>query len=259
VKKSGTLLVLVILALFLLSGNNQKRVAKAQFLGKTLYLPFISSLNKIEEMTQLRDKNRDLSKKLAEKTLQVNKMQNYLDTVENIDFSFQISTDNYTIADIIGYTGLYKEKNLVVNKGLSAGVLPELPVLSSQGIAGKTINSGQNYAVILPFNHSDFKLSVMLKRNNLQGLLESDKFRNSYMTQIKPGADIALGDTVVTSNISSIFTKNYPVGIISGIDRSPDKIYIQAKIKPFVEPSKLNQVIILLNKKDIKYEQEFAN
>ncbi|HCX74016.1 MAG TPA: hypothetical protein DHM37_09890, partial [Candidatus Cloacimonas sp.] len=79
------------------------------------------------------------------------------------------------------------------------------------------------------------------------------------MSQIKPGADIALGDSVVTSNISTIFPKNYPVGIVSGIDRSPDKIYIQAKIKPFVEPSKLNQVIILLDKKDIRYEHEFTN
>lgn len=259
VKKSGTLAVLIILALFLLSGNHEKRVAKAQFIGKTLYLPFVNSLNKIEELTDLRDMNRTLQQELAQKTIELNQLENYLETVENIDFTFTVGTENYVIADIIGYTGLYREKNLVVDKGISAGVLAELPVISNQGIVGKTINSLQNYSIILPFNHSNFKLSVMLKRNNLQGLLESDNFQNSYMSQIKPGADIALGDSVVTSNISTIFPKNYPVGIVSGIDRSPDKIYIQAKIKPFVEPSKLNQVIILLDKKDISYEHEFTN
>ncbi|HCX74015.1 MAG TPA: hypothetical protein DHM37_09885, partial [Candidatus Cloacimonas sp.] len=128
----------------------------------------INSLNKIEELTDLRDMNRTLQQELAQKTIELNQLENYLETVENIDFTFTVGTENYVIADIIGYTGLYREKNLVVDKGISAGVLAELPVISNQGIVGKTINSLQNYSIILPFNHSNFKLSVMLKRNNLQ-------------------------------------------------------------------------------------------
>ncbi|MDY6916176.1 MAG: rod shape-determining protein MreC [Candidatus Cloacimonadota bacterium] len=258
-KKNGTLIVFVIISLFLLSGNHNKRIARAQFLSRTIYFPLISSLQSIVELFDLRAEKREIAEELAQKTIELNRIKKYLETIESIDFNFQVHIESYIVADIIGYTGLYRERNLIVNKGINSNVLPDLPVISSKGIVGKTINCTNNYSVILPFNHSDFKLSVMLKRNNLQGLLESDNFQNSYITQIKLGADIAVGDTVVTSNISSIFPKNYPVGKIASIESSPDKIYIQAKIEPCVDPSKLNQVIILLQKKDIGYAQELGN
>ena len=132
----------------------------------------------------------------------------------------------------------------------------DYPVISTEGIVGKIITVSQNYAVILPLDHHQFKIGVMLKRNHLQGLLESDILGNTFMTMIPIGSDIELGDTLQTSDISSIFPKGYPVGKVIKLIQSPNKIFMKAEIETFVKPTCLDQVVILHYEKEKNYERE---
>ena len=79
------------------------------------------------------------------------------------------------------------------------------------------------------------------------------------MTLIKQGSDINLGDTIVTSNISTIFPKGYPVGTVTKLIEAPDKVYMNAEISTFVNSACLDQVIIIFYEKDKKYESESQN
>ncbi|MHA1703358.1 MAG: rod shape-determining protein MreC [Promethearchaeota archaeon] len=85
----------------------------------------------------------------------------------------------------------------------------------------------------------------MLKRNKLQGLLESYVYVNIYMKLIKTGSDINLKDTIVTSNFSTIFSKGFPIGVVSILEETPDKVHIKAQIMSFIYPRSVDQVIIL--------------
>ena len=109
------------------------------------------------------------------------------------------------------------------------------PVISNVGIVGKIISNSINYSVILPLNHSAFKVGVMCKRSHLQGIMESDAFGNSYMNLIKLGSDIVVGDTIVTSNISTIFPKGYPVGTITRLREAPNQVYMYANLQTFAK------------------------
>jgi len=144
-----------------------------------------------------------------------------------------------------------------VNKGLLNDILVNSPVVSNKGVVGKVLTTSLNYSVILPLNNPLFKLSVMSKRSKLQGIMESDIYGNSYMNLIKLGSDIAVGDTIITSNVSTIFPKGYPVGIVTQLKESPDQVYMSAKLNSFVDPACIDQVIILHYIKDLKYEREF--
>ncbi len=65
-------------------------------------------------------------------------------------------------------------------------------------------------------------------------------------------SDIAVGDTIVTSNLSRLFPKSYPVGTIKRIRESQDNLFISADINPFTLVENLEHIFIL--KKAVKNE-----
>ena len=83
----------------------------------------------------------------------------------------------------------------------------------------------------------------------------TDFFEPVTITNNAP-ATFPLGDTIVTSNISTVFPKGFPVGIVTKLIEEPDKTHMSAQISTFTKPASLDQVIVLFCKKDTSYEQE---
>ncbi len=251
--------VFLTLALILYLGNTEQRLQKARFLSKTLYLPLISSINIVENLFKIKEENQLLVKEIANKTIYINKLENQLDMFEKIQVDYIFGHYDFCLADIIGYSGNFEERNLILNKGSIDDIKINYPVISTEGIIGKILSVSPNYAVVLPYTHAKFKLGVMLEKNNLQGMLESDIYGNTYLTLIKLGSDINLGDVVVTSNISTIFPRDFPVGVVTKLIESSDKIHMDAKISGFTNPACLDHVIVLKYEKDKNYEKEFGD
>jgi len=259
VRKNLLFIIYLILSLLLIAGGNEARTKKAAFLNKTAFLPFISSLERINSFFNLKERNRILAEQLAEKTNKIVSLETHLDRVKNISLQYDTEKYEFVIADIIGFTGVFQERNLIINKGIISNISIHSPVISNTGIVGKIVSNSMNYSVILPLNHSTFKVGVMCKRSHLQGIMESDVYGNSSMNLIRLGSDIAVGDTIVTSNISTVFPRGYPVGVITKLKEAPDQIYVIAELKTFVDPASLDQVIVLDYKKDIDYESEIRS
>jgi rod shape-determining protein MreC len=259
VKREYHFLIYLVLAILLFTGNNDNRLKKAQFLSKTIYFPLVNSIQKINSLFDLKAKNLILSEKLFEHTIRITELENTLVEIENAKIDYEIGNYNHLLADIVGFKGEFKERCLIVNKGKNNNIELNYPVISNNGIVGKIISVSQNYSIVLPLDHSKFELGIMSKRTHLQGIMKSDIYGNSYMTLIKPGSDIKVGDIIVTSQISSVFPKGFPVGKVTKLVENQMDVFISAKIKTFVNPSELDQTIVLLYKKDKGYEKELEN
>ncbi|MBN1327045.1 MAG: rod shape-determining protein MreC [Candidatus Cloacimonetes bacterium] len=257
--KNVLFLFLIILALSLYFGNHEQRTAKAAFLSKTIFYPFISTLHNIETTFNVKKENQQLTSELALQTLRIQALQMKLEDME-IPEVMEINPQyQFLLADIIAFRGNFEERIMVINKGSKNGLKKGYPVISSHGIAGKILTTSLNYAIVLPYNHSTFKLGVMLDKNELQGILESDIYGNTSMSLLPLGSDIQPGDLVVTSNLSLLFPKGFPVGTITRLSEASDKIHMKANIEGFTNPASLDKVIVLLYEKDLSYEKELDN
>jgi len=255
-RKNALFLTYLVLALILLIGSSAQKLTKANFLSGSLYFPFINSLNSLEDIFHVQAENAKLINSLAEKTLRVNMLENSLKYYRETQTELNIPDYEIIVSDVVGYSGNYNERNLIINSGRKIGINRNYPVISSAGIVGKVIETSHNYSVIMPYNHPAFKLGVMSKSTQVQGILESDVYGNSYMGMINLGSEISLGDTIVTSNISSFFPKNIPVGTVSRITDSNDKVHMDAYITPFTNPYGLDKLFVLFFSKDKDYENE---
>ncbi|PKN74259.1 MAG: hypothetical protein CVU49_08535 [Candidatus Cloacimonetes bacterium HGW-Cloacimonetes-2] len=238
--------VLLLLALVMLIGTTELREAKAAFFGRTVFYPYMHSLRLIESNKAMRTEINSLQKDLAEYRLHNLALENQLKLLLNsVSVGFETGGIDFTVAEVIGYSGQFQQRNLIVNKGRLAGIKGNSPVISSGGIVGKVISVSDTYCIILPFSNPAFQLPVMNKAATVQGILSSDISGTISMNMIKLGSQISAGDTIVSSNLSRLFPKGYPVGKVQRLRESQDNLFISAEISPFTLVENLEHVFIL--------------
>lgn len=234
------------LSIAMLIGGEGARSAKAAFFGKSIFFPFVSSLKTIENNRRLSEENFLLRTRLTESTLQNLALTNELKEYTGVaSIGFETFGREFELAEVIGYSGQFQERNLIVNKGKIHNIAAGSAVISGNGIVGKIVTVTETYSIILPFSNPRFQVPVMDLRTSVQGILQSDIAGTISMNMVKLGSEIAAGDTIVTSNLSRLFPKGYPVGTISRIRESSDNLFMSAEISPYTLVENLEHVFIL--------------
>jgi rod shape-determining protein MreC len=246
--------ILIVISIAMMIGNEDTRASKAAFFGRTIFFPFVHSLKTIESNRSLREENFTLRSRLTESTLQNLALQNQLKEYRGgAEISFNTPEVEFELAEVIGFSGQFQERNLIVNKGKMHQIAAGSAVISGNGIVGKIVSVTDTYSIILPFSNPRFQVPVMDIRTSVQGILQSDIAGTVSMNLIKLGSEIASGDTIVTSNLSRLFPKGYPVGVIRRMRESTDNLFISAEITPFTLVENLEHVYILKERK--QYEE----
>ena len=252
-KKNLVPLILIVLSLLMVIGSKESRIKKAGWMGNTVFFPFVKSLKAIETTQELKQEVFSLRKQLAETTLEKLELQNQLKQFTGAySISYDLGEVELIQAEVIGLAGQYQELNLVVDKGFKSGIKITDPVISASGIVGKIIQVAADHSIVLPFSNPRFQLPVMDARTSVQGILQSDISGTVSMNLIKLGSDIAVGDTIVTSNLSRLYPKSYPVGTIKRIRESQDNLFISADINPFTLVENLEHIFILKRQEQIE-------
>jgi rod shape-determining protein MreC len=238
--------ILILLSLVMLIGSTETRVTRASWLGRTLFFPFMRSMSVIKSNSELKKELTTLRQQLAEQTIRNLNLKNKLkEYMTSTSITFDTGGVGFVIAEVIGYSGQFQQRNLIVNKGLHQGISQDSPVVSASGIVGKVINAADTYCVVLPFSNPQFQLPVMDSSTSVQGIMQSDLSGRIQMSMIKLGSEISVGDTIVTSNLSRLFPKGYPVGTVARIKESQDNLFISAELDPFTLVENLEHVFVL--------------
>ncbi len=239
----------MLLCLLLILGSTEGRIKRASLLGRTVFYPFTHSVKLFRTNTALKTEIAGLREQQATATLENLNLRNALKESQTVQgITFDTGAIAFEVGEVIGYSGQFQQRNLLVNKGLAHGVEVDSPVISAQGIVGRVISTAATNCVVLPFSSPRFQVPVMDKKSSVQGILQSDLAGNTNMNMIRLGSEISAGDTIVTSNLSSLYPKGYPVGTVSRIRDSQDYLFISAELDPFTQVENLEHVFILKRK-----------
>ena len=248
----------MVLSLVLLLGSQESRYKKAQFLSRTIYYPFVSSVNWLNLNYRMGEENLRLYDIISQGQIELNNLKQELDKYHKQNIDFTAPVYDYVSADVIGSNGEYGQRYFIINKGSNSGIKPNMPVLSTEGIIGKVVTTGLNYSLLMPFDHTNFKLGVMLQKNFLHGLMEADLEGRIFMNMMRLGSEVSLGDTIVTSHFSRTFPAFYPVGTVGSIKIASDRLNLNAEIEPFSNLQSMTTVIVLLYESKDDYKKELG-
>ena len=152
-------------------------------------------------------------------------------------------------AKVVGSTTSLQTNYITIHRGSAQQVKPNMGVVSSQGIVGTVVNVSPNYATVMSLLHRQYKVVVKLKTGNDRGTIEWDGISPLYVTlkDIPKSAKVAIGDTVLTSQTSSLFPANLMVGTVHEIVDDKSSNFYTLKIKPATNFFNIEYVYVIEN------------
>ncbi len=150
-----------------------------------------------------------------------------------IDSLKKIQKYIYREAKVVGSSVSSQTNYLTIHRGSSQQIRPYMGVISPMGIVGTVVSVSPNFAVVMSMLHRQFSVVVKLKNGGERGKVEWDGTNPSFVTlkDIPKSAKLNKGDTIVTSETSSLFPSGILVGTVNEIVDDKSSNFYVAKLR----------------------------
>ncbi len=128
-------------------------------------------------------------------------------------------------------------------KGLTAGEA----VMTVDGLVGVIDRTGSRRSRVRLLRNEDTPVSVRDTRSRLLGIVEWDPGEGRLqVTNVPLHADMAAGDTLISSGLGGVFPPGLPVGTVVRVAESPERLLKDVTLEPFADFFTLEEVFVIL-------------
>lgn len=205
---------------------------------------FIHLGNLSEENQKLRNNLNGLTPKLMlfkELSKENDRLRNTLNYKENNPYNLSLLP-----AQVVskGPTPWYRI--LTINLGGRSGIEIDMSVITMQGLVGRVIEVTPFFSKIILLNDDESAVAAIASRSRDFGVIEGGHPNKLFMRYVSTGADIKVGDVILTSRASSIFPPGIPIGTVTHASKREHDLFYQIEVKPAVDFSKIEEVFVVL-------------
>ena len=134
---------------------------------------------------------------------------------------------------------------LVLDKGEKDGVSKDMSAITPKGFAGKIFNVRGSYCQLLLLTDINFSAAVRLQESRKEGIVSGTGTGKLVLKYIPYEEEVKVGDIIITSGLDQLFPPDIPVGFISRIDRQGTGHFQYIEVSPYVDDSKMEEVLII--------------
>jgi rod shape-determining protein MreC len=152
---------------------------------------------------------------------------------------------NTVPADIIAGGATPDFRTMTIDKGTRDGVRPDMAVIASSGVVGRVVVPSTRAAKVQMLIDRNAAAGAIVERSRAQGVVVGrgdDRLQMEYVPEV---ADVAVGDTVVTSGIDGIYPKGFVIGRVETIEKN-GAAYKRILVRPAVDFVGLEEVLVVL-------------
>ena len=231
-------------------------------------IPMQKGINRVgQALTNLREnfvtkealqaENEELKTELAsvqEELNQVQINQEEFDQLKELyDMDQTYSSYEKVAASVIGKDAGNWFSTFLIDKGSNDGIEENMNVIADGGLAGIVTDVGPNYATVRAVIDDNSNISctdlatsdLCVVSGSLQSMNESSQIDISDIRD--QDNQVAVGDQIVTSNISDLYLPGIPVGYITDIATDSNNLTKSGKVATFEH---LEKVFVILQTKD---------
>jgi len=252
-------ILLEIIALMLVYRNNayQRNVMISS--ANVITGNIVSVTGFVTSYLNLRDINRELVERNGQLEMQVYELQERLGkiTADTTSFSGFVpdSTElfpyDFIMAKVVNNSVSYLSNYITINKGRKDGVVPDMGVVSGQGVVGVvSLAVSDHFAVVIPLLNPKFRLSCKVLGSSYFGSLgwNGKSARYASLDELPRHVEFQKGDTIVTSGFSAVFPEGIMVGTISDFSRQQgDDNFYSLEVELSTDFQALSDVRIVRN------------
>lgn len=135
---------------------------------------------------------------------------------------------------------------LIIDKGRRSKVDVGMPVVNASGVIGKVVEVDANRAKVLLISDPGFSVAALDARSREVGLVSGTLSGQCRMRYLSAGAQLQVGDEVISSKLSSTFPPGLILGTIVAVESPPGSPFPTCLIEPAVSLSKVEEVVVIL-------------
>lgn len=241
------LVILLIVSLFILSQNQNPSVRQVRAVAFGTFAAVTSIVSDVINISSYKKENERLREINAELMLQVNKLREYGIVNNELKHLLELRDSvKYPLipATVVSKLSTRSQGSITINAGEKDSVKAGMPVINDKGIVGVITSVSQDYAIARTLQNIDLKLTVKDERSRIDGIMKWNG-QDLVIIDVPKTYDIEPGDRIITSEISSIVPVPLPVGVVTGLSKVETGIFNEAKIKPFVDFTSVENVFVV--------------
>jgi rod shape-determining protein MreC len=150
-----------------------------------------------------------------------------------------------TAARVIGKNTEQWSNMVVLDKGLSDGVMKDMIAVTDKGLAGKVAGVSRYYSYLLLTVDINFSAAARLQESRTEGVISGTGFRRCRLRYVPYEEKVKKGDVVITSGLDALFPQGIPVGYVSNVNNKVSGFFQDIEVQPFVDSSKIESVMII--------------
>ena len=152
------------------------------------------------------------------------------------------------VARVVGNTSSAFVHSLLLNVGRDEGVTTDTSVMATGGLMGRVIRVARNTALVLTLLDLNSHIPVLVQRSRVPAILSGRNQPTLEMAFVPKGADVRVGDLLVTSGVGDVFPKGILVGQVQTIAASEETgLFHAIQVQPTADFSRTEEVSLLLS------------
>jgi rod shape-determining protein MreC len=148
-------------------------------------------------------------------------------------------------AQVIGTSGTEQSQVLLIDKGSKDGIRPDMPVITPDGIVGKTRDVFRHTSQVLEISDATSGAGVILEKTRIRGVLRGDTWGQPEIVNVSPDDRIQRGEAVLTSGGDAIYPRGLAVGTVDRVRPDPEGTLVNVLVRPSANLSRLEEVLVI--------------
>jgi len=149
-------------------------------------------------------------------------------------------------AAVIGRDPSNWSSSIIIDKGSSRGIKKGNVSMTFLGLVGRVVEVNNTTSKIMLINDPALSVSAVIQRSRQEALVCGSLGGSLIMKYLPKDSDIKIDDAVVTSGLTQNYPKGLLIGTVEDIGEEFSSLSRYAVIKPAVNLSNLEEVLIIL-------------
>ena len=269
--------IILILAIFLIASvllSNSLRASQISALLEKTSLALITPIQKTVTttirnivsvwdhyifMTDSSQENVELKKELKEEkflnSLLMEEIEKYR-RVENLMSVDPAAIKNVQVATVVAWDSTNLAQTLVIDKGTNHKVANGMPVITHDGLVGRTVVTASNSSRVLIMTDARSAVDGFLQGSRVRCVVVGQNRKRAIIRYLPLDADVKEGDVLISSGLGGVYPKGLRLGTVSQLKKGSDRLFYEAEMTPSADFSRIEEVLVVLGEADVEVVRE---
>lgn len=205
---------------------------------------YIFLANSSKENVELK---KELKKEKFQNSLLAEELEKYR-RVENLLSIDPVVINDVRVAAVVAWDSTNLARTLVIDKGTDHKVENGMPVITHDGLVGRTVVTASNSSRVLMMTDARSAVDAFVQGSRVRCIVVGQNRKRALIRYLPVDAEVKVGDVLISSGLGGVYPKGLRLGTVSWLKKGSDRLFYEAEMTPSADFSRIEEVLVVLGK-----------